>query len=187
VTVKRVIILHGTGGSPEGNWFPWLAAQVKGKGREAFAPAFPTPQNQSYKSWRAIFDSQVSPLHANDALVGHSLGSVFALRMLVESALPIGALYLAAPFAAAIGRPDYDDLNRSFWNYDFDWKALRRKATKIFCYAGGDDPYVPLRLSSVVAKNLGGDLRIIPNGGHLNAESGYREFPALWQDLSPLL
>ena len=39
----QVIVFHGTGSSPEGNWFRWLQHELEARGISAAIPAFPTP------------------------------------------------------------------------------------------------------------------------------------------------
>ncbi len=55
--MTNVIIIHGTGGSPKGNWFPWLKEILENEGCKVFIPRFPTPENQSLESWFRVFDS----------------------------------------------------------------------------------------------------------------------------------
>ena len=77
-----------------------------------------------------------------------------------------------------------------------DWEALSERGWEaaragcgagVACYAGDDDPYVPLRFSREIAERLGAPLRVIPGGKHLNAENGMTTFPELAADLHALL
>ena len=52
----KVVIIHGAYGTPEENWFPWLASQVREYGQEAVVPAYPTQENQHTDIWREAFD-----------------------------------------------------------------------------------------------------------------------------------
>ena len=48
---------------------------------------------------------------------------------------------------------------------------------------GSDDPYVPVLNAQKMAKNLGVEIDVIEWWGHLNAESGYREFTYLYEKI----
>ena len=113
-------------------------------------------------------------------LVGHSLGAAFALRVVERAAEPFEGLFLAAGFVGALGLPDYDPINQSFFSTPFDWVGIReRKGRVCRCWAGDADPYVPLSRSKEVANNLNASLDVLPRGGHLNSETGFNAFPQL--------
>ncbi len=113
-------------------------------------------------------------------LVGHSLGAAFALRLVERAVEPVAGLLLAAGFIGALGLPDYDTINRSFFADPFNWAGIReRKGPVCRCWAGDDDPYVPLPRSQHVAEQLDVPLDVVPKGGHLNGETGFHAFPQL--------
>jgi predicted alpha/beta hydrolase family esterase len=176
--VTHVIIVHGAFGAPEGNWFPWLRADLEKAGLTVAVPRFPTPEGQDYASWQACFDALAFP-PASTFLIGHSIGAAFLLRMLEQASAPYAGLFLVAPFVERLGLPDFDAINASFVDHVFDWGLIRAQAHRRVCFAGDNDPYVPLALARRVAEGLNVPLQIVPGGGHLNADAGFLTFPAL--------
>ncbi len=177
----RVIVLHGAHGGPDTNWFPWLHAELAAEGIEALRPRLPTPQGQSLEAWLNAYDRAVDSLPSVPTiLVGHSLGAAFALRLVERAAEPFDGLFLAAGFIGTLGLSDYDLINRTFFAEPFDWIGIReRRGRTCRCWAGDDDPYVPLPRSQDVADHLDAPLEVIPGGGHLNSETGFDVFPQL--------
>ncbi len=177
----RVIILHGAHGGPETNWFPWLHSALEAEGIEVLRPRFPTPEGQSLSAWLHAYDVAVGSLPlASTVLVGHSLGVAFALRLVERTARPVAGLFLAAGFIGSLDLPDYDAINQSFFAAPFDWSAIReRKGRVVGCWAGENDPYVPLSRSQEIATCLEVPLEIVSGGGHLNSETGFTTFPQM--------
>jgi len=177
----RVIVLHGAHGGPDTNWFPWLHAELNAAGIDVLRPRFPTPSGQSLEAWLNTYDRAVESLAlAPTILVGHSLGAALALRLVERAAAAFDGLFLAAGFIGALGLPDYDTINHSFFAGPFDWAGIRaRKGRACRCWAGDNDPYVPLSRSQDVADFLEAPLEIVPGGGHLSSETGFNGFPHL--------
>jgi len=179
----RVAIVHGSCGSANGNWFPWLASRVRELGHEAIVPQFPTPKGQNLSNWLRIFDEQVGLLSPGTILVGHSLGAAFVLRLLERAADPIAAFFVAG-FLGLLGLPAYDEINTEFVMPAVDWPRLKRAAKAFFVYGSDDDPYVPQNRGEDIATALGVQMILMRHGGHLNAESGFCSFPRLLDDLT---
>jgi predicted alpha/beta hydrolase family esterase len=92
-----VVIIHGSYGYPERNWFPWLKQEIEKLGHNAIVPKFPTPDGQDFKNWKDTFYSEVSCLDDHAILVGHSTGAGFILSLLNEAdTVPIKAAFLVA-------------------------------------------------------------------------------------------
>ena len=52
IYLNNYIIVHGSFGSPEGNWFPWLKKELENKGLNVKVPKMPIGVgNQNYENW----------------------------------------------------------------------------------------------------------------------------------------
>ena len=65
--IPKVIIIHGTGGHPDRNWFPWLKQEVIALGYRAAVPAFPTPSGQSLRTWQQSSQKEIGPVETRQA------------------------------------------------------------------------------------------------------------------------
>ncbi|MBI1308915.1 MAG: hypothetical protein GC129_03510 [Proteobacteria bacterium] len=177
----NITIFHGTKGSPQGNWFPWLKAKLEGQGHQVFVPKFPTPDGQSKENWCAALRDQAPMFGGESILIGHSLGATLVMHVLEMKSSPIHQAILVSPVSTAIGNAEYDALNQTFYSHPFSWAKVKAGAKTLTILHGSDDPYVPLAHTQKLAANLGVEPIVIPGGGHLNAESGYREFPQIME------
>lgn len=184
--MREVFIFHGTAGSPEGNWLPWLKSELEELGCNVTIPKFPTPQSQSLDAWLEILNRHKRQITEDTILVGHSLGGLFLLRVLERLPHPVAAAYLVA---APIGvKPIlYYKGDEKFSSFKFDWEEIKKKAGHFFVYHSDNDPYVSLGNGQELARHLGVNLTFIPNAGHLNAESGYTRFDRLLADVKTIL
>jgi len=182
----NVFIFHGTFGYPEENWFPWLAKELRALGIETHVPKFPTPEGQSLRAWLDVYKNYEKYVNEETILVGHSLGPVLIFRILEQRKSPIKAAILVAPAIGAIGVSDFDKLNATFVNKPYDWETIKRNCSYFSIYRGTDDPYIPIEQPQEIAKNLGINLKMIEKGGHLNTKAGFKEFPALLEEIKKL-
>lgn len=96
---------------------------------------------------------------------------------------PIRAAFFVAPFIGNLGIREYDRANADFNSFPFKLELIRKKAQKFYIYRLDNDPYVPNNLGILLSYNLKIKEKIVPGGGHLNSEAGYREFPLLLKDI----
>lgn len=176
--MTKVFIFHGTGGSPEENWFPWLKKELEKLGCKVIVPQFPTPENQTLENWFKVLDNYKNDIDENTILVGHSLGGAFLLRVLESLEKPIKAAFLVA---TPIGIPPVKNwkTDKPFTGHPFDWEKIESNAKKFFVYHSDNDPYVGLENGKQLAHNLGVELTFIPNSGHFNKSAGFLEFEDL--------
>lgn len=72
--MTNILIIHGTYGNPEENWFPWLKSELEDKGCGVYVPEFPTQEGQSLESWLKIFEDYEENLNEDSIVVAHSSG-----------------------------------------------------------------------------------------------------------------
>lgn len=186
--MRNIFIFHGTEGYPEENWFPWLKEKLIAKGHKVFVPQFPSPPIVPAKitEWFEVFKDYEEHLDEEAIIIGHSLGGVFALRLLEKLEHPIAAaVFTGTP----VGVKPILNYGRdgSFSGFSFDWPRIREKAKHFIVFQSDDDPFVSLGNGEELAKELGVELSFIPNAGHFNKKSGYTKFVELLEKLEPLL
>lgn len=181
----NVFIIHGSYGHPEENWFPWLKKELENSGCKVFVPKFPTPENQSLKSWLDVFKKYENYLNEDSIVVGHSLGPAFLLSILEKR--KVKAAFFVAGFLSSAGNPKFDEVNKTFINKNFDWQKIKQNCKTFYVYHSDTDPYLPLAKGDDLAEKLGVKLKVIKNAGHFNKSAGYTKFPLLLDDIKNIL
>ncbi len=184
--MTNVIIIHGTGGSPESHWFPWLKTELEKIGCRVFVPQFPTPDGQSLSAWLAVFKEYEKYLDENTIVVGHSVGSAFLLSVIESARQPIKNAFFVSAFLGLLDDPRFDVPDKTFTTRSFDWTKIKNNCKGFTVISSDNDPYVPIEKGGAFAKNVGAELIILKNAGHINANSGYTEFPLLLQKIKEL-
>ncbi len=180
--VKQALILHGTDGKPDSNWFMWLKNLLEARGYDVWVPLLPenhTPNRRTYNEF--IFSSGKD--FSDGIVVGHSSGAVSVLNMLMDPRCP---KVRAAVMVGAWAHNEGTDLDREqfkdlFPEKGFDFEAIRSKAEHMLFLHGDDDPYCPIEQARWLAEQLQADIVVVPGGHHLGAK--YNELPVLLESL----
>jgi len=184
----KFVILHGTMGTPDGNWFPWLTEELEKLGQTVIRPQLPTPEGQTPDNWvktiKAIADS-LGETKGEVVMIAHSMSCFAACDYLAQTDKPINSAFFVAGFAET--HPDwpepYPELNNPFVEKVLDWERVKENCPKIYCFDGDDDKYVTQHMAKKFAELCGAPLEIIPKGGHLTEGSGYKTFPLLLETI----
>jgi uncharacterized protein len=183
----NIIIIHGSYGNPEENWFPWLKSELEKLGHTVFVPTFPTPENQSLNSWMKAFEKYKKYLNKDSLVIGHSIGATFLLSIIEQSNVSINSAFLVSGFIGSLNNPEFDKINKSFAEKKFDWKIIKNKCPNIFIFHSDNDPYVPLAKAKELSEHLDAKLTIVKNAGHFNKSAGYTEFELLLNEIKKII
>jgi predicted alpha/beta hydrolase family esterase len=173
--MKKVFIIHGFEGSPNGGWRPWLMAELEKQNIYACALSMPDPENPVCNEWVEEISRHIER-NKNDEiyLIGHSLGSPAILRYLESQT----ARNIAG--AILVSSPSQKNNNRkldSFLDKEFDFEKIKSKCKLFSLIHGDNDPLVPLKDAIFLSQKLQGDLITIKNGKHLNGSAGFLSLP----------
>lgn len=167
--MKRVFVIHGFRGNPNGAWRPWLVSELQKIGVRGCALSMPTPKKPILSEWIEEISRNIES-NSEDSiyLVGHSLG-VAAILNYAQSNLvkrPIaGAVLISGHYGKA---PD----NRGKGFYEgYDFKRIKEVLQKVTVIHGDNDERVSLEDGKEMAKEFGVELVVVPNGGHLNGKT----------------
>ncbi len=185
--ITKAIFIHGTGGNPNENWFPWLRSELEKLKLQVFIPQFPIGERQSLISWMTEFQKWENAADEEAIMVGHSIGPAFILNFLEKRGKSIAAAFLVSPFVGRLNNAIFDPMNYSFAEREFEWDRIKKHCSNFYIYSSDSDPYVPLDKGEFLAMKLNAKYKIIRNGGHINAASGFTKFEPLLNDIKALL
>ena len=174
-------LIHGSFGSPFANWLPWLRDELCNLGKEVYTPDLPNGTGfQNYDNWEKLLKAYVDAglITQNTTIFAHSIAPVFVSKFLVENKISVKKLVFVCGFNNYLGiNEEYDSVNRSmFFN---NLAEVKKYCPNIICLYSENDPYVSYDAEKNFADTIATKQEIIKDGGHLNSESGYSEFPKL--------
>ena len=176
--MKNYLVVHGSFGSPFGNWFSWFYKMVSQNDNQVLVPQFPVGVDyQNYNNWSSLLDNyrDLGLINEGTVFIGHSIGAIFIVRYIIERNINAAKLILTAGFNNYVGvGGDYDKVNESFFIADIS--PIRGLVKEIICIRSNNDPYVSQEALTNFAQEIATKEVVIENGGHLNSESGYESF-----------
>ncbi len=139
----RIILVHGFNASPEMNFHPWLARELRAKGHEVVVPTLPLKSGEELDLPAVIEEMkrQVGFLTVDDILVGHSLGAFIILQYMEAVEMtesPRAVVMVGAPYKVA--KPEL----RRLFLVDLDADVAIWKAKEFYVIHSKDDTLVPV-------------------------------------------
>ena len=175
---KTALIIHGTGGHPKENWFPWLKCELEKLGYTVNVPQFPTPENQTPESWFKVLARYKKDFTPNTLLIGHSLGGAFVLRILEHYPEIIKAVFLVGTPIGVRPITNWGG-DQPFIENSFGWELIKSHAKRFVVFHSDDDPWVGIGNGIELAGHLDAEFIRLTSAGHFNAKAGYLKFDLL--------
>lgn len=181
--MKKVFIVHGLSGTPNGGWRPWLMAEMEKKDIYCCALPMPTPDAPICEEWIKEIRRHITK---NDEiyLIGHSLGVPAILNYLEsKQAIPIaGAILVSGP----IGKTGNKKVE-PFLNKEFDFSTIKKNCPFFTVIHGENDEVIPMHDGQKLSAILNCPFIIVENGQHLNGSAGWFQLPQCLEALEKMI
>jgi len=179
MTIRRAILLHGTGAQPDFFWFPWLKRELEQAGLSVQAPQLPNADEPRLDTWTPFILGQCG-LDENTVVVGHSAGAAVILSLLQSLEKPVARAVLVAGFSYPIPHMPAD---HPMLLPNPDWARMKGNCADIAFIHSDDDPWgCTHKQGEVLREKLGGTLVVKTGHGHFGSRvfnQEYSEFPLL--------
>ncbi len=164
---KRVFLIHGLRGSPNGGYLPWLKFNLEEQGYSVSSLAMPDPANPKMGAWVGKLSSAVGKPDRDCYFVGHSLGCITILRYLetLKKGEKVGGAVLVAGFSNDLG---YAELG-SFFQKQIDWKGIISHCSNFVCLNSDNDDLVPIEQADLFREKLGAEI-VVKQLGHFDVD-----------------
>lgn len=179
--INNYIIVHGSFGSPDSNWFLWLKNIIENKKIKVDVPKMPIGvDNQNYFNWEREFNKLL--INENTTIIAHSIAPIFVCKYLITNKIKVKKLIFVCGFNNYLGiNEEYDAVNKSM--FIDNYKDVKNYCNDIVCYYSDNDPYLPFEVEKQFADDISNKQIVISGGGHINSESGYTSFEKILEEI----
>ncbi len=179
--MKKFLLLHGWGGSDYPHWQSWLAGEIAKEYGTLSFPKLGDPDFPDKDEWMRELKEHLNDFRP-DIVICHSLANILWFHLCNEDAnilknAKIEKLYLVAPPSLMC---QIEEL-KSFFPANAP-KDLYAK--EVMLITSTTDEYMTPQEAQELQELLGVEMKVIKEGGHLNASSGYGEWPWILQELN---
>lgn len=189
--MARVFLIHGWGGYPHKDFFPWATKELEAKGYDVIAPTMPDSLHPKIEVWIPCLTEIVGEIRPDDIFIGHSIGCQTILRYLetLKEGQKVDKVILVAPWGAFLTEKAYEDEEdkvtaKPWLKAPINFQKIKSKADSFVAIFSDDDPLVPFEESSREFKEkLGVEIVVEHKKGHFTEDDGVKELPELLKHL----
>jgi len=186
--MKKAIIVHGWGGNPSGDWFPWLKEKLESS-FEVVVPEMPDTFHPTIDNWVSTLQNIAGDIDSDTILIGHSIGCQTILRFVekLPADIKIAKIILVAAWLHLTDETwdeDYTpEIAKQWLETPIDFDKVKSHCNDIVCIQSDNDPFVPVADAEIFKEKLNAKIVFLQNAGHISAESGFTELPEILRQI----
>jgi predicted alpha/beta hydrolase family esterase len=174
---KKILILHGWGGSNFPHWQSWLAGELaKDYGYINFLK-FSNFDEPKFDIWMNELKEALTEFRP-DIVICHSLANSLWFHLCNKTEIStVEKLYLVAPPSMNCKVPELSE----FFPVKTPSKLYAKTALLV---TSTNDPYMSVEEANKLQKELNIDMKILKNAGHINADSGFGAWKWMLEEIN---
>jgi predicted alpha/beta hydrolase family esterase len=166
--MKKVLILHGWGGSDEPHWQWWVAKELKKLNYEISFPNLPNRDAPNLDVWMDTLKKEFDRFQP-DIVMCHSLANILWFNFVTKYEIKeLDKLMLVAPVRQEC---DIEEI-KTFFPYPIPTDLRAKESIMV---GSTNDEYLDFDEALQLQSALNVGLKILKDAGHINAESGFGE------------
>lgn len=181
--MKRIILIHAWGESPESCWYPWLKQQLESKGYKVVVPAMPNTEEPQIDAWVSTLTKFAPDPNEETVFIGHSIGCQAVLRYLekLPATTKVGGVFFITPWTNLENLDEESiPVARPWLETPINWEVAKLHSPSFTAFFSDNDPWVPLSEEKVFQDKLGATSRMFKTAGHFDKQT---EFPVLLHEV----
>jgi len=176
--MKNVVILHGSGETPESFWIPYVRKNLEELGYRVSVPQLPQTDDPVLEL--SLSAALLESYDSETILIGHSSGCPLILSVLERLEKPVRQAVLVAGFISAL---DDSQEKHPMVQENYNWEKIRQNCEKFVTINSDNDPWgCDDAQGRAIFEHVGGTLVILHGEGHMGSDrynQPYKEFPLL--------
>jgi len=173
---KKVLLLHGWGGSDYPHWQSWLAAELAKKYGKVSFLKFSNFDFPKLDVWKEELEAELDDFRPN-IVICHSLANTLWFHLCNDKNLKhIEKLFLVAPPSI---KCDIDEL-KEFFPVEIP-NNLNAKETILV--TSTNDPFLTQNEAKELQHKLNIPMKVLENAGHINADSGFGKWDWILKEI----
>lgn len=166
---KKVLLLHGWGGSDAPHWQSYIAAKLAADYGYVNFFRFSDVNEPKLDIWKSELSATLEDFQP-DIVICHSLANTLWFHLCNEMSIKtVETLYLVAPPSMECKVEELSE----FFPVKIPKKLYAKKS---FLVSSTNDPYMSKEEANHLAKDLNIPMKVLLNAGHINSDSGFGEW-----------
>ena len=164
--MKNYFVIHALGNTANDHWYQYVKKHIENSGFNCIVPTLPPVEEMSYETWAKAFNKYKKFISEDSVFIGHSTGSIFSVRYLMDNNLKISKFISVVGFNkenTGAPHPVWEEINKTFFVKDLE--SFKNFANERISFYSPTDIY-DFKLLDEFATQIDAKKEIIESGGH---------------------